>query len=301
MHLYSRAVGLGSIKTRAAMDKLINLIVKQAILDDDVIISEREQLGGGYYEAQIDKLMFDEKKVTAGLIIRGTYNPEKKKFKRLFYFPYLESDLIHRCSEINVGRLADKEAYMVHCTEAARDILPIFFLNNIVDYLEEGTFFSADNREVLISALSLEGKIILPVMKTESQLQEIKTVGRNRSQLIDRAMKGDKDAIDSLTISDYDLITNVYRRTQKEDLFSIVDSSFVPSGMECDIYSVVGNIMAVDSEENQITGEKVYFMLLECNETYFTLAINSADLVGMPFKGCRFVGRVWLQGNILPA
>jgi len=299
MHLYSRSVGLGSVSTRPAMDRLINSIIKQAEEDHTVIYSKKRNLGGGYFEAQINKTMFEGE--AAGLSVRGMYSPTKNKFKKLFYFPYVESDYVHNCPEITVGRLADREAYMVHCNETAREILPIFFLNNIVEYMEEDAGFTTKNRFVLISALSLEGKIIFPVNKTEQQIEQSKIVGHKRSMLIDKAMKGDQEAIDSLTIGDYDMLSRIYKRVRREDVYSIVDSSFVPSGLECDIYSVVGNICWVKKLKNRVTDEDVFFMLLECNDTYFTLAVNSADLVGVPVKGFRFVGRIWLQGNILPA
>ena len=47
-----------------------------------------------------------------------------------------------------------------------------------------------------------------------------------------------------------------------------------------------------------ITGEEVYYMLLECNDNMINVAINKKDLYGLPQKGYRFVGKIWLQGAI---
>ena len=84
----------------------------------------------------------------------------------------------------------------------------------------------------------------------------------------------------------------------KEDIYSIVNSSFIPSGLECDCYSVVGNILEIGAYRNEVTGEEVYNMLLECNDNIISVGINKKDLHGMPQAGCRFIGKIWLQGYI---
>ena len=83
-----------------------------------------------------------------------------------------------------------------------------------------------------------------------------------------------------------------------EDVFTIVDSSFMPSGFECDSYSVVGNIVESRLLSNNYTGEDVYVMTLECNDIVFDMCINARDLIGEPAEGRRFKGRIWLQGQV---
>ena len=84
----------------------------------------------------------------------------------------------------------------------------------------------------------------------------------------------------------------------KEDVFTIVDSTFMPCGVECDQYSVIGEILELQVEENIYTGEKIYVMVLECNSLIITTAINKAHLMGEPAVGRRFKGQIWLQGNV---
>ena len=62
-------------------------------------------------------------------------------------------------------------------------------------------------------------------------------------QLMNAAKNGDQDAIESLTIEDMDLYSMVSRRIYREDVFSIVDTFFMPYGMECDQYQIMGNIV----------------------------------------------------------
>ena len=63
-----------------------------------------------------------------------------------------------------------------------------------------------------------------------------KQVANNRSQLLNAARKGDEDAIESLTLDDMDTYTAISKRIQKEDVFSLVDTYFMPYGVECDHY-----------------------------------------------------------------
>ena len=83
-----------------------------------------------------------------------------------------------------------------------------------------------------------------------------------------------------------------------EDVFSIVDSTFMPCGVECDQYSVIGEILELSNERNSYTGENIYIMNLECNDVEFTLGINEKHLLGEPMVGRRFKGQIWLQGNV---
>ena len=151
---------------------------------------------------------------------------------------------------------------------------------------------------VHLSALSTGGRIIFPIRQTKEQIEKCDAATKKRNKLVDMALQGDINAIDDLTLSDYDLLTNLCERIKKEDVYSIVNSSFIPSGLECDCYSVVGNILEIGAYRNEVTGEEVYNMLLECNDNIINVGINKKDLHGIPQAGCRFIGKIWLQGYI---
>ena len=153
-------------------------------------------------------------------------------------------------------------------------------------------------KKVTLTALSLGGMILLPIDKNNRNAQRKQEAERNRRKLIAAAKNGDEEAIESLTIDDIDTYTQISHRILYEDVFSIVDSTFMPCGVECDQYSVIGEILALSCEENIYTGEKIYIMVLECNDLTFTMAINQADLVGEPKVGRRFKGQIWLQGSV---
>jgi hypothetical protein len=82
-------------------------------------------------------------------------------------------------------------------------------------------------------------------------------------------------------------------------MLSIIDTSFMPCGVECDHYSIIGNILDVKTIKNTITDEIIYNLAVEANEVYMNIAINSLDLQGEPAPGRRFRGEIWLQGTVL--
>lgn len=304
MHLYARTIGLSEISTKPAMDILLNKIVESAILNNCVIYDNTNPPEGDLYEAQINHSML--KKQTGftfedmgGLCIRGMYNPKKRTFEQAFYFPYIKGTNPRFNTQLALERQSDKEAYMVHCDEPRREVAPIFFLKNIVDYLShaKGETILTD-KFVYLSALSTGGKIIFPIKQTKEQIERCNAATNKRNKLVDMALQGDIKAIDDLTLCDYDLLTNLCERIKKEDVYSIVNSSFIPSGLECDCYSVVGNILEIGTYRNEVTGEEVYNMLLECNDNTISVGINKKDLHGMPQAGCRFIGKIWLQGYV---
>lgn len=258
---------------------------------------------------------------SCGLYIFGRY--ENGSFIYEYYFPFVIGNTITDYDELTVERHLDKESYAVVCDEKKTGVTIIFYLQNVMDYLEYITglkqsdknndsgnnIFNPDrkntiskkpleNRRVSLTALSLGGMILFPLKKDiynkEKQLEEEK----KRINLIAAAKKGDESAIESLTIDDIDTYTKLSDRVQHEDIFTIVDSTFMPCGVECDQYSVVGEILSVSLEHNEFTGEDIYIMNLECNNIVFTMAVSKNSVMGQPAEGRRFKGQIWLQGNV---
>ncbi len=84
--------------------------------------------------------------------------------------------------------------------------------------------------------------------------------------------------METLTIEDIDLYSQASRRVMKEDLYSIIDSCFMPCGVECDQYSVIGEIIKIDEMKNHITEEEVYDFTLECSDLIFHVCIAKKRL-----------------------
>lgn len=296
MHLYLKAVGLGSINTRREYDKLIRQIIKESIEKSTVMYSDIPYLPGDkVFPAQI-KHYFNK---VCGISLNGFYDPKRKSFKLDYVFPFLDGSVESYESEVSIGRKTEREAFNALCDEPGRGIALIFHLSNPIDYLMSKPIMADFNdKTVRIAAMANEGTVLLPVNKSEHQIDKCRAATAARNNLINLAKKGDTAAIDNLTIEDLDTYTDIYKRMHNEDVFTIVDSSFMPSGFECDSYSVVGNIVESRLLSNNYTGEDVYVMTLECNDIVFDMCINAHDLIGEPAEGRRFKGRIWLQGQV---
>ena len=90
----------------------------------------------------------------------------------------------------------------------------------------------------------------------------------------------------------------ISERIVTDDVFTIVDSYFMPHGIECDQYSIMGEIQEYMTFRNILTGEEICQMTIECNDIQFDVCINRQDLTGEPEVGRRFKGLIWLQGQL---
>ena len=123
-------------------------------------------------------------------------------------------------------------------------------------------------------------------------------ISKKRSNLIAAARNGDEEAMESLTMDDMDTYSMISQRIVTDDVFSIVDSYFMPYGIECDQYNVMGEILEVMKFKNILTGEDICQLTVESNDVQFDICINCKDLLGEPEAGRRFKGIIWLQGQL---
>lgn len=234
-----------------------------------------------------------------GLSVVGEY--DEKGFLNVEYtFPYLKGGYGVNYNDILMERHTDKEAYSGICENINLGVSLIFYLQNVGEYVERYMYRSYRNEmiRVVLAGLSKEGKVILPIQKNETQMELEQAGNENRTRLIRAAKEGNIEALESLTLEDMDTYAIVSKRLKTEDILSIVDSSFIPYGIESDHYSIIGNILNVNPIYNVETGEMIYSLLIECNQVIFDVCINSIDLLGEPIAGRRFKGVIWLQGKV---
>ncbi len=287
MHDYLRSIGFKNLKKKKDLDVLINDIIKNP---DNKIITEDAE---GNVFAELSK-EFGE---AIGIAVRGEYIEEK--FQMDYYYPYFIGSGISTEEKVEVERHSDKEAYAGVCDELRIGVTLIFYLQNVIEYLQENT--SVARRipvNTTLSALSAGGKIVFPIYKNESQIKSGENYNQKRSHLIAAARDGDEEAIESLTLEDIDTYSMISKRVMKEDILSIVDTYFMPYGIESDQYSIMGEILNFYTVENNITSEKSYVMTVESNNLVFDVCINQKDLLGEPAIGRRFKGIIWMQGRI---
>lgn len=218
-------------------------------------------------------------------------------FRREYYYPYLTADDVSSEVECSIQRHAEKETFAGLLDETRVGISLIFYLDNGFEYLERRLDKAPQKvNAVKLTGLSEEGKILLPLHKTRKQIEKAQVAAKDRSTLLEAARNGDEDAMETLTIEDIDMYSQISRRVMKEDIYSIVDSSFMPSGIECDHYTVIGEIIRVEEKVNRISNEMVYNLTLNCNDMVFHVGIAQKNLLGEPIIGRRFKGQIWMQG-----
>ena len=79
-------------------------------------------------------------------------------------------------------------------------------------------------KRAVMTALSIGGMILLPIRKKQEKDKEAEESRRRR---IAAAKRGDEQAMESLTLEDIDTYTEISHRIIHEDVFSIVDSTFI--------------------------------------------------------------------------
>ena len=289
MHKFMRAIGFSKLTDRREEQRLITDIIMNATHrsytsnGDDTILAE----------------FCEDFAQDIGIAVCGEFDAEEK-FTYDYFYPYLRGTGISSCEDVSVERHADKESYAGVCDDIKVGVSLIFYLQNIVPYVKAQTtdMLPVTGTTLTLSGLSISGNIILPIGKDESDRRRIQKDSMSRNQLIAAARKGDEDAIESLTLEDMDIYSTISKKILTEDVFSLVDTYFMPYGVECDQYSVMGEITDISLRVNRITSEEIYVLRLCCNDLEFDICINKEDLYGEPQIGRRFKGVIWMQGYI---
>ncbi|MBO4846234.1 MAG: DUF3881 family protein [Lachnospiraceae bacterium] len=289
MHKYLAAIGFSQIKNRKDFNKLVMMCINDS--------TERS------YTSNTDDTMLailsKEFAPGVGLTVCGEYD-DSNTFTYEYSYPYLKGTGITTSEDITIERHADKESYAGVCDDINMGITLIFYLQNIIPYIRAKNTDSlpVKGTTLTLSALSICGNIMMPIKKDKRVMERADRKKNSRYQLMQAARNGDEDAIESLTLDDMDMYSTLTKRIQKEDVYTIVDTYFMPYGVECDQYSILAEILECEKISNTITNEELYRMKLLCNELTFDLCINEKDLYGEPAVGRRFKGIIWLQGYI---
>lgn len=288
MHQYLRAIGFSDKMTRKELDKML----KEMVLEND-----RNDV-----VEQSDESAFVEisKKFGPNIGITLCGEADQDGFHQDYYFPYLEGETVSTKEGVMIEQSGNGNTYSGACEDPRVGVTLIFYLQNVaaLKRIKMQEDFKKKEQDTILTALSLEGKILLPVYQNAMQMAYERESASKRKELLADARKGNEEAIESLTLEDMDTYSMISKRIQKEDVFSIVETFFMPYGMECDKYQILGRILEWQEIENEYTKEKLYQMKLECNDIVLELCMNSKDLLGEPEIGRRFKGIVWLQGKV---
>lgn len=292
-----RSIGFSKLNRRDEFEKLIQLCAQDAT-NRAYTTREIPHQKDGEDETMIAVFCKDFAD-GLGLAVCGEFD-ESNKFSYEYCFPYLRGEGITSYEDITVERHAEKESYAGICDEVKVGVSLIFYLQNMVPYLKAKNNDDLPIRgtSLTLSGLSCQGTIMMPILKNETDKKKTQKASMSRNQLIEAARRGDEEAMESLTLEDMDTYTSISRKIHKDDVFTIVDTYFMPYGVECDHYSVLGEILDYSIVENVLTKEEIYKITILCNELTFDVCINKIDLFGEPEIGRRFKGVIWLQGKI---
>lgn len=289
MHKYLRAVGFSKIKDKKQLRKLIAQTIASATYKN-YVSNDEDGLLAEYSKDYMENI---------GITVRGEFDDENQ-FSYEYYFPYLRGSGVTSEEDVSIERHAEKESYAGICDDIKVGVSLIFYFQNIIPYIKVKNLnlLPVRGTTLTLSGLSCQGMVMMPIIKNELDKEKVKKATINRSQLIEAARKGDEDAIETLTLEDMDTYTTISKKIQKEDVFSLVDTYFMPYGIECDQYSILGEIVDCHLLNNSVSNEDIYQMTINCNELIFDMCINKEDILGEPEIGRRFKGIVWMQGYI---
>ena len=289
IHKYLRSIGFSEINSRSRLNEIICSGIASSderaytTVDHDVLYAEYNAYFG-------DRI---------GINIRGEYT-EDNRFIYDYYFPFVRGKGETSYDDITVEPQFEKLSFAGVLDDYRIGVSIIFYLQNIIPYMKllYTDRLPVKGTSLTLSGLSTSGTILMPIQKDEMQVRKAINYNMRKNRMLAEARKGNEQAIESLTIDDMDTYNIVRRKMKEEDVYSVVDTYFMPYGVECDLYSIMGEITSFDKVKNTLTGEEVYIMTLDVNDMIFDICINSKDLIGEPKEGRRFKGIIWLQGYV---
>lgn len=289
MHSFMKAIGFKQMNN-AELDEVLNQVVESPDHINTATDSQKNEFVE--YTKNFGEVI--------GISVCGSYM-KNGEFVMDYYYPFFTGTGITSQEQIMIEKHADKESYAVVCDDVKVGVTLIFFLQNVAELLSaksanENGFMT--NVTATMAGLSLEGKILFPINKSKKQIQRNEKISQNRNHLIAAARDGDEDAIESLTLEDIDTYSMISRRIANEDILSIVDSYFMPHGIESDQYAILGEILNFYYVTNEATDQRVCILTVDTNDLIYDVCINEKDLLGVPEVGRRFKGNIWMQGKV---
>ena len=318
MHKYLRAVGFSQFEKKSQIDNFFKEHLKEENLISTYITQDMRLCG--QYNVPVCN--------GAGISVIG--EQEKDQLALIdFYYPYLKGYDYTLIQECTIEKHSDKESYAGIIDDYRLGIALIFYLTNGNVYnslIKSHKISDIKIDKIFLSALSTGGRIILPIDKKQlsgNEFNDKSKINPNFAYAEDYDEDEDEDDENPITtriIGDIDDFSDGIgakpisigigiklprnpigyqeNRLKNEDLYSIVETSLVPYGIECDKYQIVAEILSVNKKVNQFTDETLVEMRVDTMGLQFNLMVNEQDLEGEPLPGRRFRGVIWLLGEV---
>lgn len=287
MNQYYRAIGFSKIKSLQQLDRVQKDVLRNPDRRSVVSRSLSHSL------VQMDRNYSDE---GIGISVIGESDAEGS-FLFEHAFPYVHPGVYAYMDELQVERISDRSGFYGVIDNINLSV--IFFLQNVAELT--GALWRGPlpvTLSVRMSGLSLSATILLPLQKSEQDLQYEADKRMEELTNIRLVRRGDNDILERMMMQEMEVKDTLDHRLVSEDVLSIVDSSMIPYGLESDIYDIIGTILGMTETENTHTGEKIVILDVACLYYVIRIAINREDLIGEPKVGRRFRGVTWLQGVV---
>ncbi len=220
-----------------------------------------------------------------------------------YYYPYFNSPELSTTANCTIESHTMSELYSGSIDDYSIGLSLIFFLNNPINYRLRKLYDNASEFQgTALSAFANEATVLLPVVPQGDPLDPL--AGMDASSMFDAddpILVADDDETgisDDYIESDLNMYDQISERIESEDLYSLVEQSFIPCGVECDQYSVIGEIVDYIEQTNELTGEQLVLIKLSCNNVEFWLCMRKNDILGELQKGRRLKCRIWLTGTV---
>ena len=290
MHKYLKSIGFSNVNKRADLHKLMIDVIEHA---DEKITAAN--YGDGVFTEFI-KYYGQE----FGVSVCGAMDDDGH-FHVDYYYPFLYGKEITSDEPVNIERNSERDSFAGSCDDLRIGVTLIFYLQFPGKYICDNGLKEGElpmEHSITLTGLGKEGVILLPIEKDKEAVMVEKEQSKKKTDLLAAARDGDEEAMESLTMEDMDTYSMISERIMTDDVFTIVDSFFMPHGIECNQYSILGEIMDFHFSTNNVTGEEICIMTLESNDMQYKICINRKNLLGEPEIGRRFKGIILLQGRI---
>ena len=288
MHKFFRAAGFSEYTTDGTIYRFIRGMVERP-----ENLAARLSLGDGAMLLEYRMPVNQYVGICAAIIHSGSEFSEIQ-----YYYPYFHTGEISSDAACSLERHTAVETYSGVIDEYNIGLSLIFFVTNPMDYRIQADFNESNEfRGTSLTAFANEAVVLLPVVPQEDYFDDPGSIFEDE-QLLEAAREGDENAIETLTRSDIDMFHQISERIESEDLYSLVDQSFMPCGVECDQYSIIGVITELGSLVNELTQEELWMLKVSCNDVEFWLCIRKDDLTGEPMIGRRLKGKIWMTGKV---
>ncbi len=288
-----KAIGFSTIKGKQSWDDLVADVLSEPSrtfmrkYDEDKVLME-------YYKEYSDHVYL----LVRVALGEGANEKPKPKIYIEECEPYVEAKYDLEIQDLDIEETEDEFVFYAVCEDVGTGMQIVFWLQNVIEYLDAMEFDDIDYNGINIVGLGSEGTIVLPIEKGEDDEEYENTEREYLRAILQRAKAGDREAIDMLETEEEQLDEQLKERLRREDFLTVMDGYFLPATNIEATYAVLGTIKEFEMRQNSKTNEKMYWMYVDVNGMLIEIIINKQDLVGEPFIGMRFMGTCWIQGTV---